>query len=73
MATDQVTAARTLKDPTHSAYLLLRVVFTVAPVVFGLDKFFNLLTHPHHWSMYLAPGSTTSCPAAPISACIWWA
>ncbi|BBZ14232.1 Rv2617c family stress response/phage resistance protein [Mycobacterium branderi] len=55
MATDQVTAARTLKDPTHSAYLLLRVVFTVAPVVFGLDKFFNLLTHPHHWSMYLAP------------------
>ncbi|KZS69709.1 MAG: DoxX family membrane protein [Mycobacterium pseudokansasii] len=43
-----------LKDPAYSAYLLLRTVFTVAPVVFGLDKFFNLLTHPHHWSMYLA-------------------
>ncbi|ORV15394.1 DoxX family membrane protein [Mycobacterium celatum] len=55
MATDQANPTRTLKDPAHSAYLLLRVVFTVAPIVFGLDKFFNLLTHPHHWSMYLAP------------------
>jgi uncharacterized membrane protein YphA (DoxX/SURF4 family) len=55
MATDQATPAITLKDPAHSAYLLLRVVFTVAPIVFGLDKFFNLLTHPHRWSMYLAP------------------
>ncbi|GBE65910.1 hypothetical protein MFM001_23720 [Mycobacterium sp. MFM001] len=55
MATDQATPAITLKDPAHAAYLLLRVVFTVAPIVFGLDKFFNLLTHPHHWSMYLAP------------------
>jgi uncharacterized membrane protein YphA (DoxX/SURF4 family) len=44
-----------LKDPTYAAYFLLRTVFTVAPIVFGLDKFFNLLTHPHHWSMYLAP------------------
>ncbi len=44
-----------LKDPTFAAYMLLRTVFTVAPIVFGLDKFFNLLTHPHHWSMYLAP------------------
>ena len=24
------------------------------PILFGLDKFFNLLTYPHHWSMYLA-------------------
>lgn len=44
-----------LKDPTFAAYALLRTVFTVAPILFGLDKFFNLLTHPHHWSMYLAP------------------
>jgi uncharacterized membrane protein YphA (DoxX/SURF4 family) len=44
-----------LKDPTFAAYFLLRTVFTVAPILFGLDKFFNLLTHPHHWSMYLAP------------------
>jgi hypothetical protein len=44
-----------LKDPTFAAYFLLRTVFTVAPILFGLDKFFNLLTRPHHWSMYLAP------------------
>lgn len=43
-----------LHDPSYSAFLLLRAVFTVAPIVFGLDKFFNLLTHPHHWNMYLA-------------------
>jgi uncharacterized membrane protein YphA (DoxX/SURF4 family) len=72
MSTKQVGAtpalADQLKDPAFSAYLLLRTVFTVAPIVFGLDKFFNLLTHPHHWSMYLAgwishlfPGSADQC------------
>jgi uncharacterized membrane protein YphA (DoxX/SURF4 family) len=59
MSTKQVGAtpalADQLKDPAFSAYFVLRTVFTIAPIVFGLDKFFNLLTHPHHWSMYLAP------------------
>ena len=36
----------------HQAFLLLRTVFTVAPVLFGLDKFFGLLTD---WDGYLAP------------------
>jgi hypothetical protein len=35
-----------------AAYFLLRTVFTIAPIAFGLDKFFNLLTD---WSQYLAP------------------
>ncbi len=42
-------------DPTpaaRQAFLLLRTVFTVAPVLFGLDKFFGLLTD---WEQYLAP------------------
>jgi hypothetical protein len=39
-------------DPAHQAFLLLRTVFTVAPIVFGLDKFANLLTD---WPKYLAP------------------
>ena len=39
-------------DPDHQAFLLLRTVFTVAPVVFGLDKFANVLTD---WPQYLAP------------------
>jgi hypothetical protein len=41
-----------LKDPTFQAFALLRTVFTVAPILFGLDKFFNVLTE---WTMYLAP------------------
>ncbi|WP_033443367.1 hypothetical protein [Saccharothrix sp. NRRL B-16314] len=39
-------------DPAYQAFLLLRTVFTVAPVLFGLDKFANLLVD---WPRYLAP------------------
>ena len=38
-------------DPARQAFVLLRTVFTVAPIVFGLDKFTNLLTD---WPQYLA-------------------
>jgi hypothetical protein len=40
--------------PEHaeSAFQLLRTVFTIAPIAFGLDKFANLLTD---WEDYLAP------------------
>lgn len=53
----QSTSSRTtptlgLGDGTEQAYLLLRTVFTVAPVLFGLDKFLGLLTD---WDQYLAP------------------
>jgi hypothetical protein len=40
-----------LSDPAYQAFLVLRTVFTVAPIVFGLDKFANLLTD---WPGYLA-------------------
>ena len=39
-------------SPSRQAFLLLRTVFTVAPIVFGLDKFANVLTD---WPNYLAP------------------
>lgn len=47
-------AARRLQaaSPSRQAFLLLRTVFTVAPIAFGLDKFFNVLTD---WPAYLAP------------------
>jgi len=54
-----------LATPTHQltkdrqAFLLLRTVFTVAPILFGLDKFTNLLTD---WTMYLAPVVTQVVP-----------
>jgi hypothetical protein len=41
-----------LSDPGYQAFLLLRTVFTVAPIVFGIDKFTNLMTD---WPLYLAP------------------
>jgi hypothetical protein len=40
------------RDGAHDAFLLLRTVFTVAPILFGLDKFAQVLTH---WDKYLAP------------------
>jgi hypothetical protein len=40
------------QDPADQAFLLLRTVFTVAPILFGLDKFAEVLTH---WEKYLAP------------------
>jgi hypothetical protein len=47
------TASRAaLSDPAYQAFLVLRTVFTVAPIAFGLDKFANLLTD---WPKYLAP------------------
>jgi hypothetical protein len=46
-------AATTRNDPAHQAFLMLRTVFTVAPIVFGLDKFAELLTDD--WTQYLAP------------------
>jgi uncharacterized membrane protein len=36
----------------EQAFVLLRTVFTVAPILFGLDKFLNLMTD---WEKYLAP------------------
>jgi hypothetical protein len=48
--------------PTHQAFLLLRTVFTIAPILFGLDKFANILVH---WPVYLAPLATQVIPVSP--------
>lgn len=45
-------AVLTRTDPATQAFVLLRTVFTAAPILFGLDKFFNLLVD---WPVYLAP------------------
>jgi hypothetical protein len=44
--------ARRSTTGSDRAFLLLRTVFTVAPIAFGLDKFANVLTD---WDQYLAP------------------
>jgi len=47
---DSVTDRR--RDPAFQAFWLLRAGFAVAPVLFGLDKFFHVLVN---WDRYLAP------------------
>lgn len=46
-------AASPIGDGSRLAFQLLRTVFAVAPILFGLDKFFGLLTDD--WSRYFAP------------------
>lgn len=41
-----------VEGPAREAFVLLRTVFTIAPIAFGLDKFLGLLTD---WEQYLAP------------------
>jgi uncharacterized membrane protein len=53
-ATDRaaVPVRRLRSDPVYQAFWLLRAGFTVAPIAFGLDKFFHVLVN---WDRYLAP------------------
>lgn len=52
MSTSNTAGKAARSDPAYQAFLLLRTVFTVAPILFGLDKFTNLLVD---WPSYLAP------------------
>ena len=40
-------------DPAAQAFMLLRIAFTVAPILFGLDKFAEVMISD--WPKYLAP------------------
>jgi hypothetical protein len=52
-------------NPAYQAYLTLRVGFVVAPILFGLDKFTNLLTD---WTTYLAPAIDRLVPGSATGA-----
>jgi hypothetical protein len=39
-------------DPAYQAFTLLRIGFTLAPILFGLDKFLDWMVD---WRIYLAP------------------
>jgi hypothetical protein len=45
-------AREKLREPAYQAFWLLRVGFTVAPILFGLDKYAHVLVN---WDRYLAP------------------
>ena len=55
-----------LRNPTFQAFALLRTVFTVAPIVFGIDKFANVLTDD--WTRYLAPEFNSIIPGSAADA-----
>ncbi len=39
------------REAGYQAFVMLRIAFAVAPIAFGIDKFFNVLTD---WPLYLA-------------------
>jgi uncharacterized membrane protein YphA (DoxX/SURF4 family) len=45
--------AERLHDPAYQAFLILRTAFVAAPILFGIDKFFNWMTY---WPKYLWAG-----------------
>jgi len=53
-------------DPAAQAFLLLRIAFTVAPILFGLDKFANVLTDD--WTRYLSPEFNSLIPGSAADA-----
>src|SRR5438132_13595717 len=46
-------------DPAYQAFWLLRIGFTVAPILFGADKFAHVLVN---WDRYLAPRIVAHLP-----------
>ena len=49
------------REAGYQAYLMLRLAFTVAPIAFGLDKFFNVMVD---WPIYLAPWINDIAPGS---------
>ena len=49
-------------DPAAQAYLIMRIAFTVAPILFGLDKFANVLTDD--WTRYLSSEFNSLLPGS---------
>ena len=49
------------RDARYQAFTLLRLAFTLAPIAFGLDKFFNVLVD---WPIYLAPWINDIAPGS---------
>jgi uncharacterized membrane protein YphA (DoxX/SURF4 family) len=49
------------RDVGYQAFTLLRIAFVVAPIAFGLDKFFNVMVE---WPTYLAPWINDIAPGS---------
>jgi hypothetical protein len=60
------TATRLRTDPAAAAFTLLRVAFTVAPILFGLDKFAEVLNDD--WTIYLSSEFNDLIPGSAVDA-----
>ena len=58
---DATTAPADWSDARFQAFALMRLAFTVAPIAFGLDKFFNVMVD---WPQYLAPWINNIVPGS---------
>jgi uncharacterized membrane protein YphA (DoxX/SURF4 family) len=56
---------RAATEPAYQAFLILRAAFTVAPILFGLDKFAGVLVD---WEKYLAPWINDIIPGSATDA-----
>jgi hypothetical protein len=57
--------SRWRSDVGYQAFTVLRSAFVIAPIVFGADKFSNLLVQ---WDQYLAPVLSDPLPVSPHQA-----
>src|SRR3954467_12558585 len=53
-------------NPVTQAFALLRTAFTVAPILFGIDKFANVLTDD--WTRYLSSDFNSLIPGSAAAA-----
>src|SRR5919198_1098425 len=60
-AADSEAAQRSWSDPRFQAFAILWIGFSVAPILFGLDKFFDVLVD---WPKYLAPWVNDIAPGS---------
>jgi hypothetical protein len=58
--------AEVRENPVTQAFLLLRVAFTAAPILFGLDKFAEVLTGD--WARYLSSEFNSLIPGSAADA-----
>ena len=56
---------RLKRDPAYQAFTLLRIGFAAAPILFGLDKFFDVMVS---WQIYLAPWINDVLPGSAADA-----
>lgn len=68
MSTATATTSTTVRaTPPQNAFRILRLGFTVAPILFGLDKFFNLMVD---WTEYLPSVVTDTISGSTVMAIV---